>query len=75
MKFKSVIMLVNDTLENRIISLISENPSVTQKSISEKLKVSLVSVKRTMKKLTDSKIISRKNGKRNGYWIVVNLFN
>lgn len=72
---KAHIDTLNDTLENRIISLISENPSVTQKSISEKLKVSLVSVKRTMKKLTDSKIISRKNGKRNGYWIVVNLFN
>lgn len=72
---KAHIDTLNDTLENRIISLISENPSVTQKSISEKLKVSLVSVKRTMKKPTDSKIISRKNGKRNGYWIVVNLFN
>ena len=72
---KAHIDTLNETLENRIISLISENPSVTQKSIFEKLKISLISVKRTMKKLTDSKIISRKNGKRNGCWIVVNPLN
>ena len=72
---KSQIDTLNDTLENRIINLIKQNPSATQKIISEILKVSLVSVKRAMKKLSDSRIISLKNGKRNGYWIVVNTFN
>ena len=66
---------LNETLENRIINLIKQNPSSTQKTISEILEVSLGSVKRTMKRLADSDIISRKSGKRNGYWIVVNTFN
>ena len=61
---------LNDTLDNIIISLIKQNPSATQKTISEILKVSLVSVKRARKKLSDSRIISRKNGKRNGYWTI-----
>ena len=61
---------MNDTLENRIINLIKENPSITQVSISEKLEVSLGSVKRSMKRLADSEIISRKSGKRNGYWTI-----
>ena len=67
---KPQIDTLNDTLENRIINLIKQNPSATQKTISEILKVSLVSVKRAMKKLSDSRIISRKNGKRNGYWTI-----
>ena len=61
---------LNDTLEYKIINLIKQNPSITQKDISENLKVSLVSVKRVMKQLVDSKEISRKDGKRNGHWSI-----
>ena len=61
---------LNDTLEYKIINLIKQNPSITQKYISENLKVSLVSIKRAMKQLVDSQKISRKDGKRNGYWSI-----
>ena len=61
---------LNDTLEYKIINLIKQNPSITQKDISGNLKVSLVSVKRAMKQLVDSQKISRKDGKRNGYWSI-----
>ena len=61
---------LNDTLEYKIINLIKLNPSITQKDISGNLKVSLVSVKRAIKQLVDSQKISRKNGKRNGYWSI-----
>ena len=45
---------LNDTLEYKIINLVKQNPSITQRDIFGNLKVSLVSVKRTMKKLIDS---------------------
>lgn len=44
----------NDTLEYKIINLIKQNPSITQRDISENFKVSLVSFQKTMKKLIDS---------------------
>ncbi|MBP5468096.1 MAG: winged helix-turn-helix transcriptional regulator [Candidatus Riflebacteria bacterium] len=37
-----------------MINLVKQNPSITQRDIFGNLKVSLVSVKRTMKKLIDS---------------------
>ncbi len=61
---------LNVTLKYKIINLMKQNPSITQKNISENLKVSLVSIKRAMKQLVDSQKISRKGGKQKGSWII-----
>ena len=58
----------HDTLENKIVALLKENPSVTQGVLAEKTKVSVSSIKRTMKILSDTGRIVRKGGKRFGYW-------
>lgn len=59
---------LRDTLADRILALLEENPSMTQGDIAEKVGVSVPSIKRTMKKLSDTRRIIRKGGKRFGYW-------
>ena len=59
---------LDDTLADKIIALLKENPHMTQDVLAEKAKVSVPSIKRTIKNLTDSGKIERKNGKRYGYW-------
>ncbi len=61
---------LDDTLANRIITMIIEEPSITQGALAEKTKVSVPTIKRTMKKLSDNGKIVRKGGKRYGYWKV-----
>ncbi len=61
---------LDDTLADRIIALLIEDPSITQGALAEKTKVSVPSIKRTMKILSDNGKIARKGGKRYGYWEV-----
>ena len=61
-----------DTLAERILALLMTNPNITQTKLAECLKVSVPSVKRTMKTLSDSGEIVRKGGKRYGYWEIKN---
>lgn len=61
---------LGDTLADRVIALLKEDPSMTQDTLAEKSKVSVPSIKRTMKILSDSGRIVRKGGKRYGYWEV-----
>ncbi|SEP83833.1 Winged helix-turn-helix DNA-binding [Lachnospiraceae bacterium NE2001] len=61
---------LGDTLADKIIVLIKENPRIKQEEIAEAVKVSVPSVKRTMKILSDKGRIVRKDGKRYGYWEV-----
>ncbi len=61
---------LDDTLENNIIVLIKENPRITQDKLAEAAKVSVPSIKRAMKILSDSGKLVRKGGKRYGYWEV-----
>ena len=44
---------LDDTLGERIIALLKENPTVTQAELAESVKVSLSSIKRIMKKLLE----------------------
>ena len=62
---------LEDTLADRIITLLKEDPSMTQRVLAEKTKVSVPSIKRTMKILSDNGRIIRKDGKRYGYWEVI----
>ncbi len=59
-----------DTLADRIIALLKDDPSMTQRALAEKTKVSVPSIKRTIKILSDNRRIVRKGGKRYGYWEV-----
>lgn len=59
-----------DTLENKISEIMIQNPSVTQNEISETLSISIATVKRTIKQMTENGIIERTGGKRYGEWIV-----
>ncbi len=60
----------NDTLADAIIMLIKGDPQITQSKLADAVKVSVPSIKRTMKILSDSGRIVRKGGKRYGYWKV-----
>jgi ATP-dependent DNA helicase RecG len=55
-------------LADSIITLIKGNPKITQGELAEATKVSIPSIKRTMKILSDNGRIIRKGGKRYGYW-------
>lgn len=59
---------LDDTLADKIIALLKEDPSMKQEILAKKAKVSIASIKRTMKILSDTKKIVRKGGKRYGYW-------
>ena len=60
----------NDTKETIALSLIRENPAITQKEIKEKMGISLVTVKRLMANLQKSGRIRRKGSSRSGTWQV-----
>ena len=61
---------LGDTLADKLITLINSNPQITQEELAEKTKVSVPSIKRAIKNLSDNGKIERKGGKRFGYWEV-----
>ena len=60
----------NDTLADKLIEAIKCDPKIKQDKLAEKFKVSVPSIKRAMKLLSDGGKIERKGGKRFGYWVV-----
>ncbi len=65
---KDQIDTLSDTLADIIIMHIKEDSRVTQAALAEAAKVSVPTIKRAMKILSDSGIIVRKGGKRYGHW-------
>lgn len=61
---------LDDTLERKIAEIIKNNPKITQNILAEELQISIRSLKRVMKKLTESGKIVREGGKRYGHWEV-----
>lgn len=59
---------LDDTLAERILEVLKDKPTETQAELAKALKVSVASIKRTIKDLSDSGAITRKGGKRFGYW-------
>ena len=57
-------------MSDSIITLLNSNPQITQDEIAEATKVSVPSIKRTMKILSDNGKIVRIGGKRYGRWEV-----
>lgn len=62
----------NYTLEEQaIINIIKNNPIVKQEEIAAMIHKSLRTVKNRMTDMQDKGLITRKNGKRNGEWIIL----
>ncbi len=59
---------LNDTIERRIVERLKQEPATNQKTMAELLDVSVLTVKRIMKKMSDKGIIKRKGGRRFGCW-------
>ena len=52
----------------KTLAIITEEPSITQSELKDKLQISLMSVKRLMKVLQDNGMIERIGSNRKGYW-------
>ncbi len=63
--------IISSSKESKTLSLIKDNPYITTNELSNKLGVSLRTVKSVVKKLEESKKITRVNGKRYGYWKLI----
>ena len=61
---------LDDTLDKKILIVLKEKPTITQNEMAVHFGVSVPSIKRTMKKLLESGFITRKGGRRFGYWEV-----
>jgi fido (protein-threonine AMPylation protein) len=62
----------NCTLEEQaIINIIQKNPNIRQKDIAIIIGKSLRTVKTRMLEMQDKKLITRKNGKRKGEWLII----
>jgi ATP-dependent DNA helicase RecG len=59
---------LGDTLADKVIALLISNPSFTTNELAERTKVSIPSIKRTLKILSDGGRIVRIGGKRYGHW-------
>jgi len=61
----------NCTLEEQvIINILKRNSSITQEEIANEIHKSLRTVKTYMKEMQEKRLIERKNGKKNGEWII-----
>ncbi|MBD3317042.1 MAG: winged helix-turn-helix transcriptional regulator [Chitinivibrionales bacterium] len=60
-------------LEESILTLISENTSITYDQIAEKVNVARATVKRAISRLRERGAVKRIGGKKGGYWEVVKL--
>lgn len=62
--------LINDSLENLVLSLIKENPHITQVQLSIKLNRSDRHIRRVLKELREKGIIERIGSRKSGEWII-----
>ena len=58
--------------ELQILLILKENPSITQKDISDKTKLSEQHIRRIIKSLKDKNIIKRIGSAKTGHWEVIN---
>lgn len=62
----------NYTLEEQaILNIIKDNPTVKQEEIAGKIGKSVRTIKTRMSEMQEKGLISRKNGKRDGEWIIL----
>ena len=71
---KCNICTLNSTLEElALLNFIKEKPNATQKEIAVHIGKSERTVKTMTVKLSEQGIIERKNGRRNGYWVIKSI--
>ena len=58
--------------EQAILSIIKNNPSIKQEEIATLINKSLRTIKKYMFEMQEKGLIERKNGKRDGVWIIIN---
>lgn len=56
--------------EEKIVILIKNNPTITQKEIHEETGVSLGTIKRILPKLQEKGVLTREGNKRSGKWLI-----
>ena len=61
----------NDTVNDTVFNLITQNNKITAVEISELLNISLSTVKRKIKKLKEKNIIERAGSDKTGYWKII----
>lgn len=59
---------LDGTLEEKILTLVRENPKLTQSQIAAFTESSERSVKRMMKSMLEREVLERIGGRRHGYW-------
>ena len=64
----------NGSLAGRIIDILSEEPQITMPQMAAKASTSLRSVEREMKILRESGCIERADGRRYGYWKIIDKY-
>ena len=62
---------VNDTVNDDVFLLIKEKNTITASEISERLNLSLSSVRRRMKALKDAGKLQRLGSDKNGHWRII----
>lgn len=58
--------------KSTVLSLINENPHITADQLANKLNVSTRTIKNTLAAMVNDNLIKRINGKRFGYWKIIN---
>ena len=58
--------------EQAILNIIKNNPSIKQEEIATLINKSLRTIKNYMSEMQEKGLIERKNGKRDGEWIIIN---
>ena len=61
--------------EQAILNIIKNNPTIKQEDIALQINKSIRTIKNYMSEMQKKGIIERKNGKRDGEWIVLKSFN
>jgi DNA-binding MarR family transcriptional regulator len=71
---KSNICTLDCTLEeNFVLEFLKTNPKATQKEIATHIQKSERTVKTITSNLQQKNLLERRNGKRNGFWVVKNV--
>lgn len=61
----------NDTVNDTVFSLVKQNKNITATEISERLNISLSTVKRKIKNLKEQGVVKRIGSDKTGYWKIV----
>lgn len=64
--------LKRDSIDDKIIFLITENKQITIPEIAKNINLSISGTKLRISKLKNKAIIERKDSKKGGYWNVIN---